>query len=157
MSLVKKIMLATGVVFVAIQFIHPSRNINKQQPPSDISNSVFIPDSIKSILINACIDCHSNNTDYPWYSYVQPMGWLMAKHIEDGKKELNFSDFGSYSKRMQISLLGGIANSIKDDKMPLTSYTFLHNKAKLSTNEKKVLIKWAQKSKDSIDETYQAK
>ncbi len=154
MGLAKKIMLVVGFLFILIQFIQPDLNKNKQLLVSDISNSVIIPDSIKYLLINTCFDCHSNNTNYPLYAYVQPMGWLMYKHIKDGKEKLNFSDFGSYSKRMQLSLLNGIINSIKDDKMPLASYTLLHSKAKLSANEKGILIKWAQKSKDSLNEKY---
>jgi hypothetical protein len=146
----KKIMLAISIVFIVIQFIQPAHNKGGQLLVSDISKAVNISDSVQTILINACYDCHSNNTNYPWYVYIQPTGWFMAKHIKNGKEELNFSEFGSYSPRRQISKLDGIANSIKDDIMPLSSYKLMHKSAQFTTNEKKLLINWAQQSKDSL-------
>jgi hypothetical protein len=99
---------------------------------------------------NTCYDCHSNKTYYPWYSNIQPIGWLMAYHIKQAKKELNFSEFGSYSQRRQLSKLEGITNSIKDDIMPLISYKIVHKSAQLGTDEKSLLINWANQSIDSL-------
>jgi hypothetical protein len=149
-SRIKKRLFAIGVLLIAIQFVRPAHNKSDQVLATDISKMVTIADSVQTVLKNACYDCHSNNTNYPWYSNIQPMGWLMAKHIIQGKEALNFSDFGSYSPRRQLSKLNGIANSIKDDSMPLSSYKMMHKNAQLSTNEKTLFIIWAQQSKDSI-------
>ena len=119
---------------------------------TDISKVITIPDTVLTLLKNACFDCHSNNTDYPWYSNIQPIGWLMAYHIKQAKNELNFSEFGAYSQRRQISKLDGIANSIKDNIMPLKSYKIMHKSAQLSTDEKSLLINWEQQSIDSLSE-----
>jgi hypothetical protein len=116
----------------------------------DTSKVITIPDIVLTLFKNACYDCHSNNTDYPWYSNIQPMGWLMAYHIKQAKKELNFSEFGSYSQRRQLSKLDGIVNSLKDDIMPLKSYKIMHKSAQLRADEKSLLINWAQSSKDSL-------
>jgi hypothetical protein len=150
MRRIKKVLLATGIVFIAIQFIQPAHNKNNQVLETDISKTIPIPDSVQAILKNACYDCHSNNTNYPWYSNIQPTGWLMASHIKQAKEELNLSEFGSYSPRKQLSKMDGIANSIKDDIMPLSSYKLMHKNAQLNTNEKTILIIWAQQSKDSL-------
>ena len=150
MTLRKKILLAILFVFIGIQFIRPVRNKNRQVLPTDISNLVNIPDSVQIVLKNACYDCHCNNTNYPWYSNIQPMGWLLAKHIKKGKAVLNFSEFGNYSGRKQLSKLTGIANSIRDDNMPLSSYKWMHKNARLSTNEKALIINWVQQSKNSL-------
>lgn len=153
MSLIKKIVVPTGIifiVFIVIQFIQPAHNKSDLSLATDISKTISISDSLQIIIKNACYDCHSDNTDYPWYSNVQPMGWLMAKHIKKGKEELNFSEFGSYSPRRQVSKLNGIANSIRDDIMPLSSYRLMHKSARLSANEKTILINWAEKSKGII-------
>ena len=150
MRLAKKILLVSGILFIALQFIRPARNKSSQVLTTDISKVVTIPDTVLTLLKNACYDCHSNNTDYPWYSNIQPMGWLMAYHIKQAKNELNFSEFGSYSQRRQLSKLDGIANSIKDDIMPLKSYKIMHKSAQLSTDEKSLLINWAQQSIDSL-------
>jgi Haem-binding domain len=150
LTLAKKIFLAIGIVFIAIQFFRPARNKSNQVLDTDISKMVAASDSVLSILKSACYDCHSNNTDYPWYSNIQPIGWLMAYHLKKAINELNFSEFGSYSQRRQLSKLDGIANSIKDDIMPLKSYKIMHKNAQLSTNEKSSLINWAQQSIYSI-------
>ncbi|MFA5820031.1 MAG: heme-binding domain-containing protein [Bacteroidales bacterium] len=150
MSFTKKIILAIAIVFIAIQFIQPAHNKSGQVLATDISKTVSISDSVQALLKNTCYDCHSNNTNYPWYLNIQPMDWLMAKHIIKGKEALNFSEFGSYSPRRQLSKLNGIANSIKDDIMPLSSYKLMHKNAQLSTNEKALFINWAQQSKDSL-------
>jgi len=150
MSRILKILLAAGFALIAIQFIQPNQNKNNQVSAADILKTVSIPDNVQAILKTACYDCHSNNTVYPWYANIQPIGWLMANHIKEGKSELNFSEFGSYSSRRQISKLNGIANSIRDDIMPLSSYKLMHKNAKLSTNQKTLIIYWAQQLKDSL-------
>jgi len=71
-------------------------------------------------------------------------------HVKQGKAELNFSEFGNYSPRKQVSKLNEIANSIRDDAMTLFSYKWMHKNAQLTTNEKAVFIKWVQQSKDSL-------
>jgi hypothetical protein len=150
MSRIKKLLITIGIALIAIQFVKPARNKGDQVLATDISKTISIPDSVQVIIKNACYDCHSNNTDYPWYSNVQPMCWLMDHHIKKGKEELNFNEFGSYSLRRQISKLDGIANSIRDDIMPLSSYKLMHENAQLSANEKALLINWALQSKDSL-------
>ena len=150
MSLTKKILLVISAVFIAIQFIQPAHNKNGRVLEADISKMFNISDSVQIILKNACYDCHSNNTNYPWYSNIQPMGWLLAKHIKQGKAVLNFSEFGNYSSRKQLSKLTGTANSIKDTTMPLASYKWMHKKARLTKREKELLINWTQQSKDSL-------
>ena len=151
MSLPKKISLVLLIVLVAMQFIQPARNTNRQVMPADITKHFSVPASVESILKTSCYDCHSNNTGYPWYAKIQPMGWLLANHIKDGKAELNFNDFGSYSKRRQLSKLKAISNSIKDGTMPLSSYTFLHQDAKLSKDNRALIIEWATSTREGLE------
>lgn len=150
MSLIKKILLAFLLIFIMIQFIQPARNKNGQVLPTDISKVLIVPGNIQSVLKTSCYDCHSNNTNYPWYSFIQPGAWWMASHIQDGKADLNFSEFGSYSKRKQQNKLRAIASSIKDGTMPIKSYTLMHTNAKLSPKEKDLIIDWATKTRDSF-------
>lgn len=150
MKWVKKIMLILLIVLVVIQIFQPARNNSSEMLKTDISKTVIVPENIQHILKVSCYDCHSNNTNYPWYSKIQPFGWLLASHIKNGKAELNFSDFGSYSARRQSSKLNEILNSVRDDKMPLNSYTMVHKDARLSNDEKTLIIDWATRTKDSI-------
>ena len=138
------------IVFIIIQFIRPARNTSGQVLQTDISKIYSIPQNVSSLLKNACYDCHSNNTNYPWYTNIQPVGWLLAADIKNGKAKLNFSEFGSFSSRRQISKLRNIENRIKDGTMPLPAYQLMHKDARLTKEEKELLIDWIQKTKDSI-------
>lgn len=146
----KKVLFAIVVVFIGIQFIQPARNKSGDVLPTNIVKMYNVPVNVQTVLQNVCYDCHSNNTAYPWYVNIQPVGWMMASHIKDGKANLNFSDFGAYSKRKQTNKLRAIATSIKEGSMPISSYTLMHPVAKLSDENKNLLIDWATKTKDSL-------
>ena len=150
MSRAKKILLTLLIVFVAMQFIQTAHNKSEQVLSTDFTKTYSVPDSIQLILKKACYDCHSNSSSYPWYSNIQPVAWLMARHISKGKENLNFSDLGSYSGRRQISKLKDIANQIKDDEMPIASYKLMHPDARLSQAEKKMIIDWINATADSL-------
>lgn len=146
----RKIWVGLLVLFIFIQFVQPTRNKSNQSLQTDLVKLFVVPSEVLKVLEAACFDCHSNNTKYPWYSWVQPFGWILANHIRKGKEDLNFSEFGSYSVRRQLSKLTGVANSIKDGSMPLSSYTLLHKTARLSKDEKALLINWVLKTRDSL-------
>ena len=150
MSILKKILLVLLLVFIAMQFIRPARNIG-QVGQADIANRLMVPGSVEGILKTSCYDCHSNNTRYPWYANIQPMGWMLANHIKDGKDDLNFNEFGTYTKRRQLSKLKAIGSSVKEGTMPLPSYTLLHQDAILSKEEKTLVTDWATKTRDSLE------
>ena len=150
MKLAKKILLVIVIVLVGLQFFRPDRNIESQPSSSEISGVVSIPDPVKVILQNACYDCHSNNTKYPWYANIQPTGWWLAGHIKEAKGDLNFSEFGGYEQRKQIGKLEGVAAVVEEDIMPLRSYKLMHKNARLSTGEKTLLIDWARQSADAL-------
>ncbi len=150
MSVYKKILLVLLILFMAIQILQPTHNSGGQVLPTDITKTVNIPDNVLGILKTSCYDCHSNNTRYPWYVYIQPLGWIMARHIKEGKINLNFSDFGSYSKRRQVTKLRAIQTSITDGSMPLSSYTIMHAYAKLSAVDVKLITEWTSIASDSL-------
>jgi hypothetical protein len=152
MKLIKIILLTAGIILIAIQFLQPSRNKNEVITDTDISKVLSVPDNVRIILKGACYDCHSNNTNYPWYSNIQPIGWYLANHIIKAKEDLNFSEFGGYSSRIQESKLNAIADEITDNGMPLPSYRLLHKNARLGGNEKILLTNWAQHSAESLPE-----
>lgn len=152
MSKVKKTLIVLFVVFIAIQFIHPASNSSKSVQRDDILSHFDIPPKVADILKTSCYDCHSNNTRYPWYVNIQPLGWFLASHVKNGKEDLNFNEFASYPKRRQLSKFKSIRNSIKDGSMPLASYTLLHKDAKLSEDNKSLLILWTTIVIDSLSQ-----
>lgn len=150
MKIVKIITLVLLVAFVGIQFIPTTLNQSKNIPKTDfllVNNS---PKNISRILQKSCYDCHSNNTNYPWYNKVQPIALFLESHIQEGKKELDFSKWTEYSNRRKKSKLKSIMSQIRDNKMPLSSYTLIHNDAKLTKNEKENITDFINKIIDSL-------
>lgn len=135
---------------VIIQFIQPAHNTSERVLPIDFTNTLSVPDNVSKIFKNACNDCHTNNTRYPWYVHTQPIGWIMNSHILTGKENLNFSEFGAYSSRKQANKLRAIETSIEDGSMPLSSYKFMHPNARLSDTDKKLITDWVTIEKDSL-------
>lgn len=149
----RKILLVLLAILVIIQFIRPAKNQSTTKSPTDITAQYSVPATVQTILDKACADCHSNNTYYPWYSNVQPVGWWLANHVNEGKRELNFSDFASYPAKKQHHKLKEIIETVKEGEMPLNSYTWIHKNAILTEQEKLALSQWA----DSLQKDIAAK
>lgn len=150
MKRTKVVLLTLFALFLIIQLIRPVRNERGQAPEADISSLYGMPEQVHRIFKRACYDCHSNSTTYPWYANIQPLGWWLADHIREGKRELNFNEFGTYSLRKQKSKLKSITGSLEDNSMPLSSYTLIHKNAKLSLVDKVLVLNWLSKTRDSI-------
>lgn len=146
----KKIGGVLLLIIIGIQFIRLPRNESAGITPHDISQHYYIPQEVSDILQRSCNDCHTNNTLYPWYTNVQPVGWWMQEHVEDGKHNLNFSIFGTYKPRDQDQLMDHIIEVIEKNEMPLRSYLWMHSDASLSEDDKAALIAWAKKLKAEI-------
>jgi len=142
MTLFKKIGFSIFGGIAALQFFQPSRNTSDKILATDITKIYPVTDTVLKILKTSCYDCHSNNTKYPWYAYVQPLGWVLNKDIQNGKEQLNFSEFGTYKPRRQKSKLISIRQRIKDKSMPMNSYLRMHKNAELSETEKKLIFDW---------------
>jgi len=139
------------VALVVIQFFPIILNESDYVPQSDFMVENQVPATIKNRLQVSCYDCHSNNTDYPWYSKIQPAAWFLEDHIQEGKDELNFNEWATYSDRRKNSKLRSIISQIEEDKMPLDSYTLIHKDAILSDEDKRMIIDYMTALKDSLE------
>ena len=142
MKKLKIILLIAFIIFAGIQFIPTERNISNEVPETDFIKMYDPPENVASILQNACYDCHSNNTAYPWYNKVQPVSWFLEKHINEAKEHLNFSELGQLSDRKKRSRIKSIAGQIKDGEMPLFSYKVLHQEARLDSEAQALVIEY---------------
>ena len=136
----KKILIILLMVFIIIQFFP----INKSNPITnegmDFLKIKNTPEPIAKLIRNSCYDCHSNETKYPFYSNIQPVAWLLKNHIDEGRKELNFSTFATYEPKRQAHKLEEAAEYVEQKNMPLESYTLGHSDAKLSDEQRKQLV-----------------
>lgn len=131
----KNTVLVLLLLFVAIQFFR----IDKSNPPLILENDFITinktPENIAAILHKACYDCHSNDSKYPWYSNIAPISWWLKDHILEAREELNFSEWAEMSTKEKRKKLKESAEEIEKGEMPLTSYTLIHQNAKLTTEE----------------------
>jgi hypothetical protein len=154
-NFIKTALIALGLVFLAIQLIHPEKNISGLNAQS-IDKKFPVNAEVAAVLKTACNDCHSNTTQYPWYSNIQPIAWYLNDHVVDGKKHLNFDEFLSYPLDRQYEKLEEIDEMIVEDEMPLTSYTIIHTNAKMTEAQKEMLIQWSKNMRDSMETWYSA-
>jgi hypothetical protein len=148
-----KLLLGFAVVFLALQAFRPAKNLSPVAPftgKADITVLYPPPPAVKQILATACYDCHSNETRYPWYAQVQPVGWWLANHINDARRELNFAEFGSYPQKRQLKKLQSLVDEVRDRTMPLKSYTFIHRDANLTPAQITALCNWAEDVQDKL-------
>ncbi len=83
----------------------------------------------------ACADCHSNQTEWPWYSHVAPVSWLVQHDVEEGRGKLNVSEWD----RPQDEA-GEAAEAMQEGEMPMPIYTWMHGHARLTDAERAALI-----------------
>jgi hypothetical protein len=152
----KKIAYILLAVLVIIQFFRPAKNINTtySATANDISKLYTVPENVLGILKTSCYDCHSNNTSYPWYNNIQPVAWWLNNHVAEGKREINFNEFASYQARRQYKKMEEVIEQVKEDEMPLSSYTIIHKDAKLSQEQKVALTDWAEAIRNDIESKY---
>ena len=139
---IKKIGILLLILLVIIQFF----TIDKTTQPTDVSKDIIALTSanreISTILKTSCYDCHSNQPVYPWYTNIAPLSWWIKHHIKEGSQHLNFSEWGTYSKKRKNHKLDECAEMLIENEMPLTSYTIIHKEATLNDNQKNHLLNW---------------
>jgi Haem-binding domain len=152
--ILKRIFQLLLLAFIVIQFIRPSKNKSEGISANDITTKYALPQDVMAVLKTSCYDCHSNNTNYPWYANIQPIAWWLDDHIKEGKKELNFSEFAAYRIGRQYRKLEEVNEEVKENKMPLESYTKIHKDAILNEQQKLLLANWVTTLRDSIKAQY---
>lgn len=138
----KIIWLALLGAVLAIQLIRPDMTNPPVDPAQDFRQVARAPAEVQHLLEVACYDCHSNESKYPWYSQVAPVSWWVVNHIQEGREALNFSTFGALPAKDRTEALEESAEKIQEGEMPLASYTWMHPEAKLSADQKDVLMQW---------------
>lgn len=129
--------------FAGVQFDRPERVNPPAAAGQSLEEHARVPEEVAGVLKRSCMDCHSNRTDWPWYSNVAPVSWFVTDHVKQGRRYLNFSRWDAYSRRDQIDHLNAICAEVKSGSMPLDSYTLIHRSARLAPADVRTLCAWA--------------
>lgn len=147
MKLLKKLFLVVLLIFIIMQFFRPDKNSTQGDHTVDFITETNPSVEVKTILEQSCYDCHSNNTVYPWYNNVAPISFWLANHIKDGKGHLNFSKWDGYDDKKKDHKLEEVEEMVSEGKMPLNEYTWTHETARLTEEQRNAIVEWAQKTR----------
>lgn len=137
MSKLKIALIVLAALIIVIQFIP----VNRTNPP--VSATLDAPTEVISVFKKSCYDCHSNETKWPWYSYIAPVSWIVSGDVEEARSHLNFSKWGNLSRKDIVKMKEEIWEEIEKENMPLWKYTILHPEANLSQKDKSLIKDWA--------------
>jgi len=136
----KTVLLSITVLFVGIQFVP----IERTNPP--ITGEIQAHAEVMRILRKACYDCHSNETSWPWYSYIAPMSWTIESDVKVGRGDLNFSEWSDYSPMKQDFKQSQSGELVAAGEMPLWFYIPLHPEADLTKEEIELIVAWGKEA-----------
>jgi hypothetical protein len=134
--MLKKILLVLTVIIIGIQFIP----VERSNPP--VTGKIDAPSNVLSILKTSCFDCHSNETIWPWYSYIAPVSFLVSADVNNARKRVNFSEWDKYDDEKRAKKLNAIIEDVEEGEMPLSKYTLIHPDAKMDQVKIKILKDW---------------
>jgi hypothetical protein len=142
--------IALAVLLMGAQFIRPARTNPADEPGRSIESHVNVTPEVAAILDRSCKDCHSNRTDWPWYSNVAPFSWFVIDHVNHARSHLNLSEWGKLDDAEAGEMLDEMCSETKSGQMPLESYTWIHRYAKLSPTDVQTLCDWAHAEEERI-------
>lgn len=146
----KYILFGVIGILVILQFFQIDKTNPASDPVKDFMNVHNPPAEVATMLKTACYDCHSYQTKYPWYTYTQPLGWWVKDHIDEGRDELNFSEWTEYNPRRADHKLEEAVEYTLNEEMPLPSYTWAHGDARLSDEQRKTLADWFEAQREIV-------
>ena len=152
MKILKYVAIGLAALFLIGQLIRPSFTNPPVNPDEKIEASGQVPSEVAAILKRSCSDCHTNETTYPWYSQVTPVNWWLKDHIDEGRRELNFSVWGTYAPKRKNKKLEEICEQVESGEMPLSSYLWAHRDATLSADDVKLLCTWSKSMVQPLSE-----
>lgn len=144
MSLSSKIVVGVAVALLAIQLVP----VDRSNPPA--GGEIAAPPDVKALLERACYDCHSGQTEWPWYSRIAPVSWLVAHDVEEGREHLDFEHWDALEPKRAAHKLEELAEEVEEGEMPLWFYVPLHPEADLSDAERERLVSWANETRAAM-------
>jgi Haem-binding domain len=143
------VLILSGILGT-MQFFGPKCLNPVTQPRDEVQADSDVPPGITKLFERSCMDCHSNHTQWRWYSHIAPVSWYIHNHIEEGRKKMNFSEWSSRRDGAgrvihSINDLEAVCDVVSKGTMPFRSYTLLHPNAVLSADEKKAVCDWTDK------------
>jgi len=140
---IKWVLLGAVVAATLSFFIHPFGNVKAAKSAKPLFSGAQIDPSVLNIVHRSCANCHSEQTAWPWYSYVPPASWMVEKDVRDGRGQFNMSNWDGYSADKRMEIMSEISVMVRNKQMPLPRYLWLHSDAKLSEADVSLIDRWS--------------
>lgn len=150
MKILKRVLIGLGVLFIVIQVIRPAKTNPEVDESRTIQAHSQISPPVAAILERACYDCHSSKTTWPWYSQIAPVSWYVIHDVNEGRKEINFSDWARFDAKRAARKLQEICEQVEQGKMPIKNYVLMHSNAKLTDADRQAICDWAKQERERV-------
>jgi hypothetical protein len=147
---VKLALRILAIVVLLIQFVRPEKTNPSADAALALQQNMEVPAAVDEMLRTSCFDCHSNETEWPWYASVAPSSWLVVHDVNEGRRHLNFSEWGNYPPRVADHKLEEVIEMVEEEEMPLGVYLILHGDARLDAGQRSALVQWAGAARNSV-------
>lgn len=152
----KTILLALLALLILIQFFQIDKTAPESDPAMDFISIENPPPDVAELLKTVCYDCHSYKTIHPWYTNVQPIAWWINGHIKGARQHLNYSLWGEYEAKKRAHKMEEMVDEVKAGDMPLKSYTWIHEEARLTEVQRQKLVAWFESKQMTNDAPHDA-
>lgn len=146
----KRAGIAIVVLLIATQFVP----VDRTNPPVDPAKTIYatgiVSDGMHAVFRRSCQDCHSNETNWRWYSKVAPVSWLIASDVHKGRRELNLSEWSAYPDKRKDHKLDSICEQVQRGEMPDSMYALIHPSAKMNETERAAVCKWTEDARKML-------
>ncbi len=143
----KRAGIAIAVLLGVAQLVPVSRSNPAVNASATIEAKEKLPSAVQAVFQGSCANCHSNQTEWPWYSRVAPVSWMVAHDVRTGRRHMNFSEWGSYSSEKREQQLEEICEQLTNGDMPDPKYLWLHRAAKPTQQQVDAVCRWAEDSR----------
>jgi hypothetical protein len=138
------------LVFFLAAIVHPFGRMKSASTSDPLLMGAQIDPQVRRIVERSCQNCHSEKTEWPWYSHVPPISWLIENDVRQGRSHMNLSRWETYGIEQRRNILGELSPLVRNRRMPLPKYVVLHPGAKLSDSEIEQLTRWARSERQRL-------
>lgn len=139
-------------VALASALIHPYGPVKSAKPSRAMLSGAQIGPQVLNIFERSCQNCHSENTEWPWYSYVAPASMMIESDVARARSEMNLSRWSEYSVEDQQGILTSLTAVVRSREMPPSRYTMIHPQSKLSEEERQLIYNWARGERQRLQQ-----
>jgi len=151
MPAMRRWIVRIGIVLLALLVASQFIPVDRSNPGIDPSKTLYatekVPAPVQAVFTRSCQNCHSSQTEWPWYSYVAPVSWVIASDVHEARRKMNFSAWGAYPPNKREEKLEEICEQLTNGDMPDFKYTLLHRSARITADQRAVVCQWTEDSR----------